>query len=50
MDVLTRRYAAAFYKPIQDWCRAHGVVSMGHLIEHESTHQGLGRAPATRCA
>ena len=45
MDVLTRRYAAAFYKPIQDWCRAHGVVSMGHLIEHESTHQGLGAGP-----
>jgi len=42
MDYLTRRYADAFYKPIQDWCHAHGVKSIGHMYEHELTHWSLG--------
>jgi hypothetical protein len=41
-DYLTRRYAESFYKPIQDWCHAHGVRSIGHMFEHELTHWSLG--------
>lgn len=41
-DYLTRRYAESFYKPVQDWCHAHGVKSIGHMFEHELTHWGLG--------
>jgi len=45
MDYISRRYAVDFYKPIQDWCREHGVKSVGHLIEHNQEHWSLGAGP-----
>ncbi|MBN1422138.1 MAG: hypothetical protein JXP34_25415, partial [Planctomycetes bacterium] len=41
-EALVDEYAQTFYKPIHDWCRAHGVLSIGHFYEHDSLHYSLG--------
>lgn len=35
-DVLTQRYAGAFYDQIQTWCRDHGIASSGHVLLEEN--------------
>ena len=42
MDVLTRLIEKNFSKQIGDWCAAHGVEYIGHLVEDNNVSFGLG--------
>ena len=42
MDAVTRLYGENFCEQIGDWCRAHGVEYMGHVIEENNAHARLG--------
>ncbi len=42
MDSITRLYAAAFTQQIGDWCRAHKVEYIGHVLEDNNVHARLG--------
>lgn len=42
MDVVSRLYGENYAMPIGDWCRAHGVEYIGHVIEQNNTHCRLG--------
>jgi len=42
MDALTRLVERDFSRQIGDWCRAHGVEYIGHLIEDNDQHQRTG--------
>ena len=43
MDLATQLYRACFDEQIGDWCRAHGVMHIGHVIEDKSCHTRLGQ-------
>lgn len=45
MDVITRLYSENFARLLGDWCRAHNVLYIGHIIEDMNTHQRLGYGP-----
>lgn len=42
MDAVTRLYEKNFCGQIGDWCRAHGVEYIGHVIEDNGQHTRLG--------
>lgn len=42
MQVVTRLYEAHFSRQIGDWCRAHGVKLIGHVVEDNGAHARLG--------
>lgn len=42
MDQITRLYATAFTQQVGDWCRAHGVEYIGHVLEDNGVHARLG--------
>lgn len=42
MDAVTRTVEADFSNQIGDWCRAHGVQYIGHLIEDNGQHTRTG--------
>ncbi len=42
MDAMTRLYDKNFCTRIGDWCRAHGVEYIGHVIEENNCHGRLG--------
>lgn len=42
MDAVTKLYAKNFSGQIGDWCRAHGVAYIGHVIEDNNQHTRLG--------
>jgi hypothetical protein len=42
MDIVTLLYRDNFSRPIGDWCRAHGVEYIGHIIEDMNAHARLG--------
>lgn len=42
MDLVSRLYAECFSRPIGDWCRAHGVRHIGHVVEDNGAHARLG--------
>ena len=42
MEVLTLLYRDNFSYLLGDWCREHGVLYIGHIIEDMNTHQRLG--------
>jgi hypothetical protein len=42
MDVVSRLYGERFATQIGDWCRAHGVEYIGHVIEDNGAHAHLG--------
>ncbi len=42
MDLVTRLYGENFCGQIGDWCRAHGVEYIGHVIEDNGCHARLG--------
>ncbi|MDR3145319.1 MAG: hypothetical protein LBU21_03500 [Treponema sp.] len=44
MDIVTLLYRDNFSRPIGDWCRAHGVEYIGHIIEDMNSHARLGRS------
>ena len=43
MDIATQLYRTCFDEQIGDWCRAHGVMHIGHVIEDKSCHTRLGQ-------
>lgn len=42
MDAVSTRFAVNYTQQIGDWCRAHNVKYMGHLIEENGAHARLG--------
>ena len=46
MDAVTKRVRESFSRQLGDWCRAHGVMYIGHMLEdgnvHARTGSGLG--------
>ncbi len=42
MDAVTRLYQEAFCMQLGEWCRAHGVEYIGHIIEDMNAHARLG--------
>jgi hypothetical protein len=45
MDAYSRAFAENFFKPQQDWCRAHGVRLIGHVVEDNHADHQLGYGP-----
>ena len=45
MDALTALYHDCFSRPVGDWCRAHGVEYIGHIIEDMNAHGRMGYGP-----
>ena len=43
MDIATQLYRTCFDEQIGDWCRARGVMHIGHVIEDKSCHTRLGQ-------
>ncbi len=35
-ELITERYADAYFGQIQDWCRAHGIAASGHPLAEEN--------------
>jgi hypothetical protein len=35
-ELITERYAEAYFGQIQDWCRAHGIAASGHPLAEEN--------------
>lgn len=42
MDTVSRLYSENFAQRLGDWCRAHGVEHIGHVIEDNGAHARLG--------
>lgn len=42
MDIVTQLYSECFDQNIGNWCRAHGVMHIGHIIEDRDSHARLG--------
>jgi len=42
MDVVTRLIEVNFSRQLGDWCTAHGVEYIGHVIEDNNQHSRLG--------
>ena len=42
MDTVTELYSECFTKQLGDWCRAHGVQYIGHVIEDMNCHLRSG--------
>lgn len=42
METVTEKYSKNFCWLLGDWCREHGVMYIGHMIEDKNTHQRLG--------
>lgn len=45
MDTITRQYKRNFSDMLGDWCRNHGVMYIGHIIEDDNSHMRLGYGP-----
>lgn len=43
MDTVSRLYGEHYAQPIGDWCQAHGVAYVGHVIEQNGAHSRLGQ-------
>lgn len=42
MDEVTKQLKHAFSDQIGDWCTAHNVIHVGHIIEDDNSHGRLG--------
>lgn len=42
MDEVTKQLKCSFSDQIQEWCRKHGVIHIGHIIEDDNAHGRLG--------
>lgn len=42
MDAVSSLYRDSFTRQLGDWCRAHGVQYIGHIIEDNDSHARLG--------
>ena len=55
MDSVSTLYGKNFAGRLGDWCRAHGVSYIGHVIEDNNAHvdvykrQALKRSSASHC-
>jgi hypothetical protein len=45
MDAYSHAFAENFFKPQQDWCHAHNVKLIGHLVEDNHADHQLGYGP-----
>ena len=45
MDIITDEYRNNFTNPLADWCRDHGVMYIGHIIEDNNLHASTGQGP-----
>ncbi len=43
MDTVSRLYGENYSMPIGNWCRKHGVMYVGHIIEQNGAHSRLGQ-------
>ena len=46
MDCISKLYAQNFSRPIGEWCKAHGVEYIGHVVEDNGVHSRLGLGAA----
>lgn len=42
MNVITKLYARNFTSQLSEWCHAHGVRYMGHIVEDMGAHMRIG--------
>lgn len=42
MDTVSRRFQYCFIGKLGDWCRAHQVRLIGHVVEENGAHARLG--------
>ena len=42
MDVVSKRFGACFIGQLSDWCHAHGMKLIGHVVEENGAHARLG--------
>lgn len=42
MDEVTAQLSVSFSGQIRDWCDAHGVIHIGHIVEDDNSHGRLG--------
>ena len=42
MNIVSKLYAESFCNQIGEWCRAHGVEYIGHVLEDNNVHARLG--------
>ncbi len=42
MDILTQNYSENFVKPLGAWCKDHGVLYTGHVLEDMNAHFRFG--------
>lgn len=45
MDIITDLYRKNFTDTLGEWCRSHGVIYVGHVIEDDNVHARLGAGP-----
>ncbi len=45
MDIITGLYQKNFTGTLGEWCRNHGVIYVGHVIEDDNVHARLGAGP-----
>lgn len=44
MDTVTNLYRKCFSYRLGDWCRAHGIEYIGHIVEDDGYHCGISNA------
>jgi len=44
MDAVSKLYRKCFSYKLGDWCRAHGVSYIGHIVEDDGRHSGISNA------
>lgn len=42
MDIVSKKYEENFTNQLGDWCREHGVMYIGHIVEDEPQYKRLG--------
>lgn len=42
MDIVTKKYEENFTNQLGDWCRDHGVMYIGHIVEDHPQYERLG--------
>lgn len=45
MDTVSRLYSENFSMVLGEWCHAHGVAYVGHVIEDDNAHARIGQGP-----
>lgn len=46
MDIISKEYSKNFCKQLGEWCHAHGVEYIGHVIEDNNAHAKTGSGTA----